>query len=574
MGAIIQPRRQREVGIVVYAIAAALVVSVASLFTYWAYCRLQTERAVNQAKSALQANNIQAAILSLQTALYYWPGNLEVRATIASLLERTRSAEALVHRRTLMNAQPQLVGPKLAYARAALLLDQPEEAAAILKQIRGAHRKSSQFLEVRSELFLTRGRSDLALDGYRELLEVDPKNRRARVKLAALELQAGLEQSHDSARRELESLASDEEFGLIALRALIQDALRREDYPAALSCSERACERPAADFSDRMLRLQALFAAKSPAYDSWLSDLEKSALETPRFALELGKWKVSALGPQVAATWLESARELLKRDPQISVLLAECYSELKRWSDLQSLASSSAWPSLDAVRLAFLARAMEGQGNTRRLKETWTLALKEAARQPAQLDRLLAMGRADKRDVREVLWIIAEKNPRHVSARRELYQAYWEEKNADGMLRMMELVLKENPNDRAARYNVAGLLMTTGRQIERAGRLAKELYESEPHSLGNAALYAFALHLLGQPKKGADILGARKDLQHLSSEGAAYYALVLSACGRGDEARKVLKSVDRQLLLPELRASLDHAFNTMSTNTAVNMVKP
>ena len=74
-----------------------------------------------------------------------------------------------------------------------------------------------------------------------------------------------------------------------------------------------------------------------------------------------------------------------------------------------------------------------------------------------------------------MLWVIAEKDPRQLSARRELYQAYWQERNADGMLRMMELVLRENPNhDRAAKFNVASLLMATGRQIERAGGLASQ----------------------------------------------------------------------------------------------------
>ena len=64
--------------------------------------------------------------------------------------------------------------------------------------------------------------------------------------------------------------------------------------------------------------------------------------------------------------------------------------------------------------------------------------------------------------------MIAEREPENLAARQELYQAYWQERNADGMLRMMELVLKERPNDRAAKYNVAALLLATGREIDRA----------------------------------------------------------------------------------------------------------
>jgi hypothetical protein len=86
--------------------------------------------------------------------------------------------------------------------------------------------------------------------------------------------------------------------------------------------------------------------------------------------------------------------------------------------------------------------------------------------------------------------------------------------------------------------------------------------------LGNAALYAFGLYLQGNPEKGADLLDSREDLELLGSDCAAYYALVLSACGRGDEARQVLAAVDRQALLPELRASLDRAFGTAPANAA------
>jgi hypothetical protein len=325
---------------------------------------------------------------------------------------------------------------------------------------------------------------------------------------------------------------------------------------------------PSADFSDRMLRLQALFGAKSPEYDSWLSDLKKRASENPKLALELAKWKVIAMGPQRAAAWLESAPESLQKEPTIGAVLADCYSSLARWGDLESLTSSSAWRELDPLRLAFLARAQARQGSLTKSDQTWKLAMAAAEKQPEQLLRLLDMARADKKDVRQVLWIIAEKHPHNVSARRELYQAYWQERNADGMLSMMELVLKENPKDRAAKYNVASLLMATGRQIKRAGRLAKELYEDDPQALGNAALYAFGLYLQGDPEKGADLLDSRADWEQLGSDGAAYYALVLSACGRGDEARQVLAAVDRETLLPELRASLDRVFGTASTNSA------
>ena len=90
-----------------------------------------------------------------------------------------------------------------------------------------------------------------------------------------------------------------------ALRALAADALQRSDFAAALTWSKRACEMPLAEVSDRLLHLQALFAAKSPSFESWLADLERIALENTPFALDVAKWKMDVLGAEAASRWLE-----------------------------------------------------------------------------------------------------------------------------------------------------------------------------------------------------------------------------------------------------------------------------
>ena len=155
----------------------------------------------------LKRKNFPEGIVRLRAALRYSPDHLEARRTIASLLEASRSPEALEHRQRLMDLQPQFVEPKLAYARSALLLDKPDEAAKVLDKFKGANRKSSHFLELRADLFLARGRPDLALEAYRELLELHPEDRPNQVKLTALQLQTGLEQDRKSARQTLESLS-------------------------------------------------------------------------------------------------------------------------------------------------------------------------------------------------------------------------------------------------------------------------------------------------------------------------------------------------------------------------------
>ncbi|MGA7214057.1 MAG: tetratricopeptide repeat protein [Terrimicrobiaceae bacterium] len=551
-------------------VAAALVLYAARYFGYPKYQDWQAARAVRLAKSFLAAGDPRSAALSLQTALRHRPDNLEAHTVAATLFEVSGSPEALVHRRRLMELQPGRVEPKLEFARLALRLKNPEEAEKALNAIEGPDHKSSEFLTLQAELFLSSGRADKAVGNYQEALALHPADKEAGVKLAILELQMRPEQQRASAREVLESLASDGEFGLIVLRALARDAFARQDLPAALEWSKRASELPSAQFSDQMLRLQSLFSARSPDYESYLAELERRALEDPRLAFELGKWELAALGPLKASAWLESTPKSMKDAPLIGVLMADCYSALNRWEDLESLVRWANWREIESLRLGFLARAQTKQDNIQKSERTWQLALAAAGRQPAQLAPLLAMARSDKRDDREVLWLIAEKNPRQLWARQELYETYWKERNADQMLRMMELILKENPSDLAAKYNVAGLLMVTERQIERATRLAKELYEADPRSLTYAALHAYGLKLQGAPQEGAKILDSREDLNQLGNDGSAYYALILSACGRNDEARRFAAAIDRQELLPELREALDRVFGSVPASNTVN----
>ena len=532
----------------------------ACYFSYPFYRGWQAERAVRQAKSFLEKRDIRSGVLSVRTALRHRPDHVGAHEIAALLLEASGSPEALLYRRTLMELQPGLLEPKLEFARSAISFDNPKAGRKVLDAIQGRDRATAGFRQLEAELFLANGRPEKAAVIYKELLVSNPGDKAVVAKLAMADFAAGSEQARSAARAVLESLVSDPEFGLIALQALARDALSRQQFSEAVQWSRRAREMPSAAFSDQLLYLQALFAAESPDYESLLPSIEKMAAGDARFAFQLGRWEVAALGYQKAAAWLESLPRSVRDVPLIGVLVADCYSGLNRWKDLESLVRWTSWRELEPLRLAFLARAQAGQSNKQKSERTWQLALAAAEKRPAQLIPLLAMARDDQRDVRDVLWLIAEKDPGETWARKELYEMYSREGNSGQMIRMMELVLKENPEDQVAKYNVAGLLMVIERDIERAERLARELHEADPQSLANAALYAYALKLKGEGDKGAKILDSRNDLDRLGNDANAYYALILFTCGRSDEALRFAAAVDRQELLPELRATLDQVF--------------
>jgi uncharacterized membrane-anchored protein len=125
-------------------------------FGYPIYRGWQADRAVRLAKSFLEKRDTRSGLLSLQTALRHRPDHLEAHSAAASLLEASGSPEALLHRRRLMELQPELLEPKLDFARSALKFNNLQEAKKALGAIQEQDRKTSEFLELQAELFLAR----------------------------------------------------------------------------------------------------------------------------------------------------------------------------------------------------------------------------------------------------------------------------------------------------------------------------------------------------------------------------------------------------------------------------------
>ena len=251
--------------------------------------------------------------------------------------------------------------------------------------------------------------------------------------------------------------------------------------------------------------------------------------------------------------------------PLLGVLLADSYSALQRWTELESLVR---WANLARTRtvasgLSRFERS-RGLGERAKIRPRVGTCLDRSGKPAGTSDSASGHGQGGKWNVRKLLWMIVERDPRQVWARKELYESYFREKNSEQMLRMMELTFKENPSDQTAKYNVAGLLMVTGRETPRAERLAKELYEADSRNLERTALYAYGLKLQGEREKAAKMLDGRQDLDQLGNEGKAFYALILFDCGRRDEAFRVAEDVNRQELLPELRTSLDQVSKSAS----------
>ncbi len=148
---------------ILLASAAAIAVVLVSVLGARLIQGWRVERELTAAKAYVQQRDEKNALLSLKKALLLRPAHIEARRALASLLEELTSAEAIGHRRKLVELQPQLLEPKLELVETALRFGDASEASRTLKTITGPQRKMPRVMELQAQVYLAQGRPDLAL---------------------------------------------------------------------------------------------------------------------------------------------------------------------------------------------------------------------------------------------------------------------------------------------------------------------------------------------------------------------------------------------------------------------------
>jgi hypothetical protein len=226
-------------------------------------------------------------------------------------------------------------------------------------------------MELQAQLYVRRGRGD-GFGGLSRTRRNCIRKIGARVKLTALELQSGPDFDRPIARETLESMVSDDDFALLALRGWRPMRCRATGFARGAGLV-KACQRTA---FVGVFGSDAVFTRsfrEVSGFRELPAELDQVASENLQFVLELAKWKADALGPEATSVWLNSLPESMRENTAICLILADCCSALKKWSDLESLVATSGVNS-SALRFALLSRAQAEQGDLRkseRMRGNW-----------------------------------------------------------------------------------------------------------------------------------------------------------------------------------------------------------
>ena len=205
------------------------------------------------------------------------------------------------------------------------------------------------------------------------------------------------------------------------------------------------------------------------------------------------------------------------------------------------------------------------QFDDKRYSTTWRQAMLLAARSPTTLNTLaeMAAGWGWKEETEDVLWFASEKYPAENWPLTGLQNLYTGQHDTAGLRRVFQTMVKKDPKDVQAQNNFAMVSLLLDPNAAEAYQAAAQLHAAEPDNPVFTSTYAFSLYLQGHPQQAAQALRAL-GLERLDDPTfAAYYGVFLAAAGDTQTARTYLNKSAKAFLLPEERALVERAKQTM-----------
>lgn len=545
-------------------VALALLLLAGGAGIWWgrpAYRNWKQQRLLAQAQAFLAKGDFRNASLSARQVVSLNPSNLVACQLMAGMAELAGSPALLDWRRRIAEVSPTPEN-RLRLASTALRLQRPPYplTAQILDDLRAGATNLPAFHVVSAELAIRLKELDAAQTHLQAAARLEPANELHQLNLAALRLASTNAALAAESRATLERLRQSTNLGALALRWLVKDCLRRQDLPAAVAWSGQLVANPRCTTEDRLQHLDLLLPGKGPEFASYLEGFKQRAITNVAEVLGLSTWLIRHDQADEALRWLTNLPPSTRAQQPVPLATTEAYVALKNWSALQTFLADQHWAELEFMRLAFLSQASL-QKREITAQTLWRSAVREAGQRLGALGILLNLADTWQRtqDKEDLLWHVYRGHPGERWTLRELARLYQAQGNTRGLNKLFGVLAELNPNDFAAKNNLAATSLLLKLNATKAYELAKEIYAERPDQAIIASTYAFALHLRGCTREGLAVLQKLKPETLDDPPVALYYGVLLSASGQPAQARKYLDLAQPANLLPEEKQLLQTA---------------
>jgi len=544
----------------------ALFVSYGSkLYEDWRQNRL-----LHQAAALLQEGKPSEASQTAQELLGRHPDSLPTLYILAEAAEKENLEEAVWRREQIARLLPKDADSQLNLASAALRFGKLDLAREALDRVAPKDRDRAAFHVVAGWLARAEGNLAEQEDQFAAAVKKEPGNDLYQFNLAALRIHSSDAAESTKARDTLQQLTNVAPYRTGALRALLNDAVARDDLTAADNVAQQLQMSPEVTFGDYLLCLNFYRKLDEKKFRLLLEKVKPFAAHNSSDLSSLMEWmNQNGLAADVIK-WIDKLPAAQLSSPSTSIAVADAYATGKNWSRLKRWTRSPAtagWGDSDYLRLAYqaiAARQSQARGDGTANTEFETLWRSGEQLTNEQPDRELALARlASKWELEnesEELWQRVAKNPpmrrEALEALRRLYRAKNEtEKLYDVLQRLHET----SPTEAPITADLARLGLDLEQNTERSYQLAKEAHDRAPNEVNCAVTYAFSLSRLGRNSEGLAIIHNLPPDQLHDPHAAVYVALLLAEANQLDGGQEYIAAAEDGKIYPEEKKVLDEA---------------
>ena len=556
------------VRLAVYLAAAALaILLIVAVGTYGSklYTNWHESRLLKRAAAMLEQKNFVAANRFARQVLERQRDSLPAFYILAEATEKQNSEETVSWRAQIARLQPDSVDSQLNLASAALRFGQIDLARKTLERIAPQAQDLPAFHVVAGWLARAEGNIAEQEQQFSIAVNEDPKNDLYKFNLAAIQIRSPDAEKSARGRALLERLTQTPEFRTGALRALLSDAVDRNDLQTADRFAQQLQMSPEVGFSDYLLCLNFYRKLDAKKFDPLLEKVKPVAARNSGDLGMLMDWmNEDGLSAEVVK-WMDKLPAATTAKPPAAIAIAAAFAEQKNWSRLRRWTRSESWGDDDYLRLAyqgFAARQSRQSSADAEFDTLWHAALHAAADQPEHEIRLARLATKWNLVIEsEELWSrLSRVPPSRREALDSLYKLYRAHNDVKKLYDVLQRLHETSPNEITITSNLARIGLNIDQNTKQAQQLAQQAYERAPQDPSCAITYAFSLYVQGRTTEGWEIL-RKLPPEALHDPHAAVYAAILLLDLNQADAKEYIQIAKRGPIFAEEKRLFEDELN-------------
>lgn len=566
-----------RLAILVAASAAIVLLGIAS-FSYGSklYSDWHQRRLLHRAASLLQEEKFDQAAQNARKVLTVDPNSVPARYILAEAAERQNLEEAVLWRTQIAQLLPKDPDSLLNLASAALRFGKIDLARKALNDVTPNYRDTAAFHVVAGWLARAEGNLAEQEEQFAAAVKEEPGNDLYQFNLAALQIQSTDMEKSAKARAVLDRLSKVAPFRTGALRALLNDAVARNDLAAADNFAQQLQMSQEVTFGDYLLCLTFYRKLDEKKFRPLLDRVKPFAVRNPSDLASLMRWMNENGLAEDVVKWIDKLSKDELAFPPVSIAVAATYANTKNWSRLRRWTGTGSWGDSDYLRIAYQAiatrKSQSRNGGTEHteFEKLWRSAEEATNEQPKHeldLARLASKWNLEKES--EQLWMRVAKNPpmrrEALDALRRLYRT---NNNLEELYDTLQRLHESSPNEEPITADLARLGLNIEQNTKESHDLAKEAYERAPNELNCAVTYAFSLYRLGRSAEGLGIIQKLPPDELHDPHGAVYVALLLADAGQIEGAKEYIAAAEARKLYLEEKKLLEEAKSKLAAASA------